>query len=578
MYFNDTEVWRTSTAEPTSHPGIRWTYLKDMTEYFALWNAPQKLIFDLGNLVTDVYTGTFNTTLTATFFLDDDVAVATAPPADLILPISKRLSSTDAASQFTLPADNATNTIAFPRNAQRAVFSVSATGQASEEFWWSNVLQSDVDAFAATAGTFPGYSPWREVQVYIDGQLAGVDWPFPVVFTGGVVPSLHRPVAGPDAFDLKEHEIDITPWLGVLSDGNNHTFSIVVAGLLDDGGQDATVTQTVGSSWYVTGKIFVWVDDGSDGDDGSSITTGTAPSVSGDGAPTISVAQTLTRNANGTVNETLTYDTAVARSLRVSAQVTRRNRSSTVTWTQDLSYSNKGFAWAQGYAQLNDFLIRGRDEAVTTSSSSSSSAGDSGANYTVAYRYPLWCNTSYGYSDQGNLTLYGHLIQGQKVAVQGAAVFPDGLEAFAFTTRANYSGSLVNTTKNGEAYYFGYADGSGSTGYGSTDQEFYFGGFTAADADTDTDVSGSSSDETSDESLYYRHVEAVNSTITYDLEILSGSNDSGSTTTSSVGLVPSPTTTSVSTLSQDVYAQAPLGGGYGGPRLFMNRQGIVDGH
>lgn len=45
MYFNDTEVWRTSTAEPTIAPGIRWTYLKDMTEYLSLWNSPQKLIF-----------------------------------------------------------------------------------------------------------------------------------------------------------------------------------------------------------------------------------------------------------------------------------------------------------------------------------------------------------------------------------------------------------------------------------------------------------------------------------------------------------------------------------------------------
>jgi hypothetical protein len=32
MYFGDTEVWRTSTAEPTAN-GIIFTYVKDMTEY-----------------------------------------------------------------------------------------------------------------------------------------------------------------------------------------------------------------------------------------------------------------------------------------------------------------------------------------------------------------------------------------------------------------------------------------------------------------------------------------------------------------------------------------------------------------
>jgi len=42
---------RTSTAEPTSPPGISWIYLKDMTEYLYFWKSPQKLIFDLGNLI-----------------------------------------------------------------------------------------------------------------------------------------------------------------------------------------------------------------------------------------------------------------------------------------------------------------------------------------------------------------------------------------------------------------------------------------------------------------------------------------------------------------------------------------------
>ena len=49
MYFNDTEVWRTSTAEPTQN-GIEWTYVKDMSHYLYFWKSPQKLIFDLGNI------------------------------------------------------------------------------------------------------------------------------------------------------------------------------------------------------------------------------------------------------------------------------------------------------------------------------------------------------------------------------------------------------------------------------------------------------------------------------------------------------------------------------------------------
>ncbi|CAN8106016.1 unnamed protein product [Discula destructiva] len=559
MYFNDTEVWRTSTAEPTVPPGIRWTYLKDMTEYLSLWNEPQKLIFDLGNLITDVYTGSFNTTLTATFFFLDDESsldMATAPPADLIIPISARQSANNGVSQFTLPADNATNTItSFPRNAKRAVFAVSANGQSTEEFWWSNLPQSTAATFAATAGAFPGYSPWREVQLLIDGQLAGVDWPFPVVFTGGVVPSLHRPVVGPDAFDLREHEMDITPWLGVLCDGGAHTFTLHVAGLDDSassvvGGDEAAVTQTVGSSWYVTGKIFVWLDA-----DADSVTTGTAPIISGGGDPVVTVSQALTKSLNGTVNETLAYDTAVTRVYSVSATLSRQNRTSTVGWTQSLSYSNKGYVWAAGFAQTNDLLTSGADAAVAAAD------GVAGANYKTEYRYPLYCNTSYSYSAEGNLTIFAELVQGQHVYVEGAAVFPDGLEAFAAPVDggpAGYAGSLVTNTKDGIAYFFEYADDTVSSGYGSTDETFSFGGFTGS--------SGGSVDAVPDVQLYARHVQAANSTVTLDVEALAGTDVAAAGVTSAAG------SGGASAGSKNMYAQKPLDGGSGAPRLFMNRQ------
>lgn len=187
MYFGDTEVWRTSTAEPNQPPGIHWTFLKDMTEYLYFWKSSQKLIFDLGNLVDDKYTGSFNATLTATFFLAN-VTTENPPPADVIVPISARKGAENGASHFTLPAENATNTISFPQNVNRAVFSISANGQASEEFWWGNVLQSDINTFSQTTGELLGLSPFREVQLFIDDNLAGIQWPFPVIFTGGVVP------------------------------------------------------------------------------------------------------------------------------------------------------------------------------------------------------------------------------------------------------------------------------------------------------------------------------------------------------------------------------------------------------
>lgn len=47
-----------------------------------------------------------------------------------------------------------------------------------------------------------------QVQVFIDGTLAGVSWPFPILFSGADDPDLWRPIGGIDILDLKEYEID----------------------------------------------------------------------------------------------------------------------------------------------------------------------------------------------------------------------------------------------------------------------------------------------------------------------------------------------------------------------------------
>ncbi|KAI0595418.1 hypothetical protein F4775DRAFT_569641 [Biscogniauxia sp. FL1348] len=511
MYFGDTEVWRTSTAEPTPAPGIHWTYMKDMTEYLYFWNSPQTLIFDLGNLLDDKYTGSFNTTLTATFLMvDNDTYVG--PPADVIIPISARKGSSNEVSQFTLPADNATNTISFPQNVKRAVFSISANGQATEEFWWSNVLQSDVYAFNETAGSLPGLSPFREVQFLIDGQIAGVQWPFPVIFTGGVVPSLHRPIVGLQAFDLREHQVDITPWLPVLCDGSDHTFTIRVAGLDDDGTSSATLTETVNDSWYVTGKIFVWLD--ADG----SVTTGSAP-VLELGNPQITLSRDLTQNATG-ANETLTFSTAVQRTISVRANVSSQGNEGEAVWSQTLSYANAAVVAAYGFNQINNFTIAGTDVATAPS-----------VTYRSIYAYPLYCNQTYSISPQGNLTINAHLIEGLELQIEGDSVFPSGLEVFiqddkdreedsddttTSSTAASlpkFSGSYLRTSRDGTAWFFQTGDGRNSSGFGSTNQTLRFGGITSTN--TTTTTTGAAAEEVE---LYMRNLAAVNGTVVSNLE------------------------------------------------------------
>ncbi|OJJ68484.1 hypothetical protein ASPBRDRAFT_57866 [Aspergillus brasiliensis CBS 101740] len=462
MYLGDTEVFRTSTAEPTTN-GIIWTYIKDMSQFNVLWREKQKLIFDLGNIITDVYTGSFNTTLTATFSYEGNVRTP-----DVILPISARKSAQNASSDFELPSDNATVLYQIPPTASRAVVSISACGQSEEEFWWSNVLSADEWTFDNTIGELYGYSPFREVQLYIDGVLAGVDWPFPIIFTGGVAPGFWRPIVGIDAFDLRQPEIDITPFLPWLKDNQSHSFEIRVTGLSVSADGTATFSDTVGSYWVVTGTIFLYLDD--DGDDsGSQTTTGQAPEVNAP-APTFAVTRDLVRSSNGT-NETLSYSVVAERTLTV--------KSSEYSWSQNLSYSNYGYLNQQGLSQKNNQQTFGSNTIAQLT-------GDKTTNE-VTFEYPLICNTTYGLED--GLSISAWIRRGLDIASTGGL----GVSTYTFT-----SGPLdLHTQQYGTAYYFEPSDDESSVSYGET-----------------TDVFASNAGGVQ----YSRNVRAVNGTVSSDTD------------------------------------------------------------
>ncbi|KAH0544714.1 hypothetical protein FGG08_001219 [Glutinoglossum americanum] len=507
MYLGDTEVFRTSTAEPTNN-GIEWTYIKDVSSYLALLKAPQKIIFDLGNLVNDIYTAPFNATLTATFFTSENVVT----PADTILPISARLSSSGRPSAFSIPSQNASTTYQFPRNVRRAVATISSCGQADEEFWFGNVLSSDVDAFPPSGAPLFGYSPFREVQLYIDGNLAGVEWPFPIIFTGGVVPGLWRPVVGVDAFDLREHEIDITPWLPLLCDGavGGHTFEIRVAGIDDDGQGHGTLSKTVANYWVVTGKIFLWLDDP------GWITRGSVP-MAVTPSPLLELSSSIEPNPTNT-NETLNYGVNATRELSVSSIVITSEGLFAASWIQSLAYSNAGRFTAQGNIQRTIQNIEGLDASAN--------------GYSKAYNYPVWVNTSYTFDKKsGNFTIDANISRGLNLETWGKLVFPTGLQDFASlpSTKSalpSLAGSALRTIQNGSAHYEAAPALRLALGHGTTEQKFTFIGLQASTPLTGGQGSpiqpGVHDTPSLGYELYRRHVLATNGTVVKDNETLSG--------------------------------------------------------
>lgn len=490
MYLGDTEVWRTSTAEPKPQPGISWTYQKDMTAYLALWKDEQNLIFDLGNIVNDVYTGPFNTTLTATFFRAN---IWTDPAADAILPISARNGASGKPSAFIYPETKAETALSLPRNINRAILSVAATGQAGEEFWWSNLPEQYKNILNLDSGPLPGLSAFREVQVRLDGQLIGLSWPFPVVFTGGISPPLHRPLVGIQAFDMREHEIDISPFLGSLCDGEEHTFTLDVVGV-----NDSTTTAelvTVPMHWVLSGKIFLWLDDE------SSITTGAKPKVT---VSDLDYTADKVEEAGGQIKVTHEVRRQVTATARITTQRGKKERS----WRQTSLMNSQTVLAKKGDVQNTAGMYTHEDQALL----------ENAVVLSTRARYPIASNSEYRAPDGDyDLSLTADLLQGCDLEIRGRRANPAGLEPFIDKLGTRYDGTSLKTWRKGKAFFYQYEGGNKSSGFGDSHQKYSLTALRKLQPHLRPDARGPI--------LYGREVVITNETTTLDKELAFGQNE-----------------------------------------------------
>ncbi|KAG4429063.1 hypothetical protein IFR05_015456 [Cadophora sp. M221] len=515
MYLGDTEVFRTSTAEP-KRSGIVWTYMKDMSQQFNV-TLEDFSESDLRPPKSDQCQCTYMTSLTATFFSAPDSIDA----ATVILPLSaKRGVNESLPSTFTIPSStqNATITLSggiFPRNAKRATVSIAATGQGDEEFWWQNVLSSAVSTYNASGGVLFGNSSFREVQLWLDQQMVGVIWPFPVIFTGGVVSAFWSPMVGIQAFDLKEGEIDITPWLGSLCDGKSHTFEMKVVGLSDNFGKTAVLNSGVGSNWVISGKIFIWTDTTNT----TSITTSDMITISSS-PPEISVSQTVTQNSTGG-NDTLIYTTSVRRSLAITSTIRTAAypNGRVAVWTQTLSQTTNNALTSQGNIQVNTHATSGKDSFLLGAETP----------YTNTYSYPLFANTSVTDLRNGSIRFDATIQRSYHSEISGQGIASSGLQPFANLAASSrlvetLAGTTLTQTQAGNATLV-FAPGSaggvaanGSLSFGTLEGTARFGGRSGQG------VLGMERDE----ELWFRRVRVENVSVREDTQRVNGKGVLGS--------------------------------------------------
>ncbi|RXW20750.1 hypothetical protein EST38_g5118 [Candolleomyces aberdarensis] len=304
--FQNVEIWRSSTPEPTRGDGIIWTYIKDVTRYTPLFAKDGTFILQLDNIIQTGLDGVYSTVLYATFYASSK-EIPPAKTSDLIVPISTFKNDTGNAA--SVPPGFSVN-VNLPQDTVQVFAELYASGNAAEEFWVSNYVLFNIELTIPT-----------EVRLLVDGQLAGVAFPYITIFTGGFVPAVWRPISSYGALDLPTYFLDLTPFAPLLADGKTHQITIDVASSESD---HATL-----QNWYVSGVLQVFTDPS------KKPTTGkiTRYSVK----PFAQSKTTGTVRENGDVVVTV----SATRKLSIEADVVSGSGNvNHVVWSQALEFSN----------------------------------------------------------------------------------------------------------------------------------------------------------------------------------------------------------------------------------------------
>lgn len=278
VWIGGTNIYFGTTQEPSRTVSPTWHVERDVTDYSVLFTTPQPGETDLGNLVNDTFTGIITGSASLQFY---PLARREAPPrtADVVLPLADRPTGGTA----TLPSTDSllARTFSLPTNVERAVLDVYAQSQGGDEFWYTCVP----DELSGELQSCPG-TAFRETEVTIDGEPAGVAPVYPWIFTGGIDPLLWRPIPGVQTLEFVPYRVDLTPFAALLSDGRPHEVALGVFNARDH--------------FSVTASLLLYVDHGSEQVGGAVVVNTLAD------APSPAVANTITTAADGTISGTVT--------------------------------------------------------------------------------------------------------------------------------------------------------------------------------------------------------------------------------------------------------------------------------
>lgn len=218
LYLGNANIFYGTTAEPRSTLSPSWHVERDVTDLSALFKTAQSGQAIVYNIVDSTYTGVIYGTAKLLFYPASFRDPAPETPA-VVVPVS----GANSPYELDTTSSQVTASVLAPRNTTKAYLDVIAQSQSADEFWYFCVPNDATTRLASCGNT-----AFRETEITIDGKPAGVAPVYPWIYTGGIDPYLWEPITGVETLNFKPYRVDLTPFAGVLSDGNTHTVGVSV--------------------------------------------------------------------------------------------------------------------------------------------------------------------------------------------------------------------------------------------------------------------------------------------------------------------------------------------------------------
>lgn len=318
VYDGSSPLYVGVTPEPVP-AGITWNVTKDISEYLPILSGQRVFTVNLDNYPNSLDNGIPVVTVSLYFYAGHGHAAAGVSGENAVPDGVVPVGTPNAVSLNTIGAGaTLTTSVTLPNDLTRVRLQFYAVAQIGEEFWWAME---------------PAF---REIEVSVDGKPAGVVWPFPSIYTGGVNPLLWRPVTGIGTLDLPAYDVDLSPFAGLL--GGTHSVSL-------------TVVNNTG--YWLTGGSLLF------DENGGRPTTGTLLK------DTLTFPTTANNdynaNAVGSSANQVTGQSATL-GYEISGQVTDGRQSWTDDLTSSLQFSNDQTNTVTNYMQF----VHGEQIAATT--------------------------------------------------------------------------------------------------------------------------------------------------------------------------------------------------------------------